>query len=70
MQCTATYRDLDKHGIEYEILDLTENPDMLEMFKAEGLFQAPVVVNGEDRWTGFRPDLIGAIVSDKIEVAV
>lgn len=60
VQCTATYRHADKVGADYEIHDLTapESADMLEMFKAEGLFQAPVVVAGEVTWSGFRPDLI------------
>ena len=50
--------------------DLTQDPDQLEIFKAEGLFQAPVVVNGEQRWTGFRPDLIeGMASSGKMEAA-
>jgi glutaredoxin-like protein NrdH len=58
VQCNATYRKLDEHGVDYEVKDLTQDINQLEIFKAEGLFQAPVVVAGEQRWTGFRPDLI------------
>lgn len=62
---------MDKQGIEYEVKDLTQDPNQLELFKAEGLFQAPVVVAGEQRWTGFDPDRIKALAVDagKMEVA-
>ncbi len=40
VQCTATYRALDKAGIEYDV---------------------PVVVAGDDHWSGFRPDRIKAL---------
>ena len=56
---------MDKQGIEYEVRDLTQDPNQLELFKAEGLFQAPVVVAGEQRWTGFDPDRIKALASSK-----
>lgn len=71
VQCTATYREMDKQGIEYEVKDLTQDLNQLELFRAEGLFQAPVVVAGEQRWTGFDPDRIKALAADagKMEVA-
>ena len=28
-----------------------------------GYRQAPVVIAGEDHWSGFRPDMIGALAS-------
>ena len=64
VQCTATYRALDANGIDYEVKDITQDPNQLEIFKAEGLFQAPIVVAGEQRWTGFDPDRIKALASD------
>lgn len=59
VQCTATYRALDKAGIRYEIAELTEA--LLTRFKDEGHMQAPVVVAGSVTWAGFRPDLINEI---------
>ena len=59
VQCTATYRALDKAGIRYEIAELTEV--LLTRFKDEGHMQAPVVVAGDLVFSGFRPDLINEI---------
>ncbi|MBB4071048.1 glutaredoxin-like protein NrdH [Leucobacter sp. OH2974_COT-288] len=58
VQCTATYRALDSKGIEYNVLDLSEDQDALQTVKELGYLQAPVVVTDEDHWSGFRPDKI------------
>jgi glutaredoxin-like protein NrdH len=64
VQCNATYRALDKKGIAYSSVDITQDADALERLKALGHMQAPVVekLNDkgelEDHWTGFRPDKI------------
>jgi len=63
VQCNATYRALDAKGIEYEILDLSEDPTALEQVKALGYLQAPVVVTDEGHWSGFRPDKIDELAS-------
>lgn len=61
VQCTATYRALDKAGIEYDIVDISENPEARDYVMALGYLQAPVVVAGDDHWAGFRPDRIKAL---------
>lgn len=58
VQCTATYRALDSKGIEYNVLDLSEDQNALQTVKELGYLQAPVVVTDEDHWSGFRPDKI------------
>ena len=58
VQCTATYRALDAKGIEYDIVDLSEDAAALEQVKALGYLQAPVIITDEDHWSGFRPDKI------------
>ena len=60
VQCTGTYRFLDKAGIQYKVVDLTETPAALEYVSEElGYSQAPVVVvDDHNHWAGFRPDLI------------
>ena len=63
VQCTATYRALDNKGIEYKVLDLSEDESALEAVKALGYLQAPVVITDEDHWSGFRPDKINALAS-------
>ncbi|MEO9249214.1 glutaredoxin-like protein NrdH [Citricoccus nitrophenolicus] len=59
VQCNATYRALEKKGIAYETVDLSQDPEALEQIRALGYMQAPVVITetGEN-WSGFRPDKI------------
>lgn len=61
VQCNATYRALDSKGIEYDIVDLSEDPTALETVKGLGYLQAPVVVTDDEHWSGFRPDKISAL---------
>jgi len=58
VQCNATYRALDKKGIAYQSVDISQDPEALERLKALGYLQAPVVVTEADHWSGFRPDKI------------
>lgn len=60
VQCTATYRALDKQGLPYTSVDVSEDMDALEYIKGLGYQQAPVVIAGDDHWSGYRPDRIKA----------
>lgn len=61
IQCTATTREMDRKGIEYSVIDLTKDGEAMDKVQELGYMQAPVVVAGEDHWSGFRPDKIGAL---------
>lgn len=61
VQCTATYRALDKQGLEYEVFDVSADEKALAAVKELGYLQAPVVVTDSDHWAGFRPDKINEI---------
>ena len=62
VQCNATYRALDDRGVEYDVVDMSVDPDALEKVKALGHLQAPVVITPQgEHWSGFRPDLIAAL---------
>ena len=61
VQCNATKRALAQARLEYEEVDLTEDADALEWVKTLGYQSAPVVLAGEDHWSGFRPDKIKAL---------
>lgn len=63
VQCTATYRALDKLGLDYEVVDLAENEEALDRLLALGYQQAPVVFADGEYWTGFRPDRIKALAA-------
>ncbi len=58
VQCDATYRAMDKNGIDYVIVDISSDPIALDYVKSLGHMQAPVVVAGADHWSGYRPDRI------------
>jgi glutaredoxin-like protein NrdH len=61
VQCNATYRAFDKQGIAYEVVDLTQDDQALGQVRAMGYQQVPVIVAGDDHWSGFRPDKISAL---------
>ena len=61
VQCTATYRALDKLGVAYETVDISLDTDARDYVMALGYLQAPVVVAGGDHWSGFRPDRIKSL---------
>lgn len=61
VQCTATTRAMDARGINYEVVDLTVDGEAFTKVSEMGYRQAPVVVAGDNHWSGFRPDLIAQI---------
>lgn len=61
VQCNATYRALDRKGITYQSVDISQDPEALEQVRALGYLQAPVVVTEQDHWSGFRPDKIASL---------
>ena len=67
VQCNATYKALDKAGLEYRVVDITEDPEARDYVMALGYLQAPVVVvsgaGNEEHWSGFRPDQIKAVAT-------
>lgn len=70
VQCDATYRALRKHGLEYEVIDVSEDAEALETVRALGYQQAPVVFADGDHWSGFRPDKIKTLAQQAAAVAV
>ena len=70
VQCSATYRALDKAGLVYRTVDVALDVEALEQVRALGYAQAPVVVAGEDHWSGFRPDKIKTLALAVESVAV
>lgn len=59
--CKSTYRQLDRVGLKYRVIDITQDADALEFVRSLGYQSAPVVVSGEQNWDGFRPDKIKAL---------
>ncbi|MEU4315581.1 glutaredoxin-like protein NrdH [Nocardia sp. NPDC024068] len=63
VQCNATYKALDKAEVEYRVVDISEDAEARDYVMALGYLQAPVVVNGDEHWSGFRPDRIKALAT-------
>jgi glutaredoxin-like protein NrdH len=58
-----TKRYMDKNGIEYDTVDITENPEALEMILGLGFSSAPVVISDKGSWAGFQPDKINLLAA-------
>lgn len=61
VQCDSTKRMLQRNEVEYEEVDMSQDPIALEMVKTLGYTAAPVVVAGNEHWSGFRLDRIQAL---------
>lgn len=59
--CLATKRALDNAGLQYDVVDISEDDAARDYVRALGYQQAPVVVVGDDHWSGFRPERIKRI---------
>lgn len=63
--CMATKRALDKSGADYRIIDITQDPSAADEVRELGYAALPVVVYGQENWTGFRPDRLTATVQSQ-----
>lgn len=64
VQCNATYRRLDAKGIQYRIIDMTEDAEALEKAKSLGYAQAPVIIAPDgSHFSGYDPERIDALVA-------
>lgn len=61
--CALTQRKLDKAGINYNAIDLSKRPDLVEQFKNEGLLSAPIIETQKGRSSGFNPERIREIIA-------
>lgn len=61
VQCNATYRALRKNGIDYDVVDVTEDQAAYDHVVGLGYQQVPVVETADEHWSGFRPDMISQL---------
>ena len=61
-QCELTKKALETHEVEYQVKYLSD-PMNLDAAKELGFLSAPVVMDGSDGWSGFRPDRIKALAA-------
>lgn len=61
VQCDSTKRLLTRNSIEYQEVDLSQDADAMAMVRGLGYTAAPIVVAGDDHWSGFRPDKLATL---------
>ena len=63
VQCDMTKRYMDKNGIAYTTVDITQDPEALDMILGMGFSSAPVVISGDLSFAGFQPDKINELAA-------
>ena len=61
-QCEQTKRFLTVKGIEFESRMIADSTEVMPLIEEKGYRSAPVVVVGEDSWSGFRLDKLNTLV--------
>ena len=61
VQCHATKRAMESRGMVFEMVNIDQQPEAAETLRAQGFRLLPVVIAGETRWSGFRPDMINRL---------
>lgn len=63
-QCKATFRALDKAGLDYTAVDISVDTEAREYVLALGYLSAPVVViDADTHWGGYRDDRLAELVA-------
>lgn len=62
--CEQTKRFLTVKGIEFESKMISDSPEVMPLIEEKGYRSAPIVVAGEDSWSGFRLDKLNTLVSE------
>jgi glutaredoxin-like protein NrdH len=60
--CEQTKRFLTVKGIEFQSKMIQDSPEIYDLIDKKGYSSAPVVIVGEDSWSGFRLDKLNSLV--------
>jgi glutaredoxin-like protein NrdH len=63
VQCDQTKKLLDKRGVQYNTVDITQDEEAYEMIVKMGFMSVPVVISGDQSWAGFQPDKINSLAA-------
>lgn len=66
VQCDMTKRYLDRAGVDYDTVDISQNPEAYDKIVQLGFSAAPVVISGDNAWSGFQPDRLDSLVAQGI----
>ena len=62
VQCKMTKKFLDQHKVEYNEINLDEQPEFIDHVKGLGFSAAPVIETENDVFSGFQPGKLKASV--------
>lgn len=62
VQCDSTKKVLARNDIPYEEVNLAADANAMSYVRELGYSAAPIVVVGDDHWSGFRMDKLSALV--------
>lgn len=60
--CVKTKKAFKKQGIQYEEIDISQDPSARKMIKEQGFMKAPVVMTENESWSGFKPQKISSMM--------
>jgi glutaredoxin-like protein NrdH len=61
VQCESTKKYLTNKDVQFEVVDLSQDETAMELVRSLGYQAAPVVIAGDDHWSGFRPDKLSSL---------
>ena len=62
VQCKMTKKFLDQHKVEYNEINLDEQPEFIDYVKGLGFSAAPVIETENDVFSGFQLGKLKALV--------
>ncbi|MDG4477480.1 glutaredoxin-like protein NrdH [Streptococcus parasuis] len=62
VQCKMTKKFLDQHKVEYNEINLDEQPEFIDHVKGLGFSAAPVIETDNDVFSGFQPGKLKTLV--------
>lgn len=69
VQCTYTKKELDRIGLAYTAIDVTEDDAARNLLQDNGICTLPyVVATGQEPWSGFKPERIRALLESPAPV--
>jgi glutaredoxin-like protein NrdH len=60
--CEQTKRFLTLKGVVFESKMISESPEVFALIEEKGYASAPIVVVGDDSWSGFRLDRLSTLI--------
>lgn len=60
--CEQTKRFLTVKGVKFESKMISESPEVFALIEEKGYTSAPVVVAGDESWSGFRLDRLSGLL--------